>query len=44
MTKEKSKKCPYDPAAMKGFPMGMFHCPECGQMVVAGMPHPDYDE
>jgi rRNA maturation protein Nop10 len=21
----------------------MFHCPECGEMVVAGMPHPDWD-
>lgn len=23
-------------------PIGMFHCPECGEMVVAGVPHPDY--
>jgi hypothetical protein len=21
---------------------GMFHCPECGEMVIAGAPHPDY--
>jgi hypothetical protein len=20
----------------------MFHCPECGEMVIAGMAHPDY--
>jgi len=24
--------------------IGMFHYPECGEMVVAGMPHPDWDE
>ena len=23
-------------------PIGMFFCPICGEMVVAGMPHPDY--
>lgn len=22
--------------------MGMYHCPECGEMVLAGLPHPDY--
>jgi len=36
-------KCSYDPEILKGQPIGMFHCPECGEMVVAGMPHPDYD-
>ncbi len=25
-----------------GAPIGMFHCPLCGEMVLAGMPHPDY--
>jgi hypothetical protein len=20
-------------------PIGMFHCPECGEMVLAGLPH-----
>jgi hypothetical protein len=25
-----------------GVPIGMFHCPECGEMVLAGVPHPDY--
>lgn len=36
-------ECTYDPTVMVGKPIGMFHCPECGEMVVAGMPHPDYD-
>jgi len=35
-------KCQYDPSVVHG-PIGMFHCPECGEMVVVGMPHPDYD-
>lgn len=37
-----SQKCPYDPSMLIGVPLGMFHCPECGEMVVAGMAHPDY--
>lgn len=32
-------QCTYDPTSDIG---GMFHCPECGEMVVAGAPHPDY--
>ena len=36
-------KCDYAPRKMAGFPVGMFHCPECGEMVIAGMAHPDYD-
>ena len=38
-------KCSFDPTAdiYKDAPIGMFHCPECGEMVVAGIPHPDYD-
>lgn len=35
-------KCAYDPKEMAGEPVGMFHCPECGEMVIAGMEHPDY--
>lgn len=23
-------------------PLGMYHCPYCGSMLVAGVPHPDY--
>ena len=37
-------KCGHDPREMAGQPIGMFHCPECGEMVIAGMPHPDYSE
>lgn len=37
-------KCEHDPKTMAGQPVGMYHCPECGEMVVAGMDHPDYDD
>lgn len=33
---------PWDPQQLKGAPMGMYHCPYCGAMCVAGLPHPDY--
>jgi hypothetical protein len=36
------KKCPYRPEELKGCPVGMFHCPICGEMVLAGVEHPDY--
>ncbi len=39
----KKERCKYDPTAMAGMPIGMFHCPECGEMVLAGLPHPDWD-
>lgn len=32
--------CTYDPTNDEG---GMFHCPECGDMVIAGLKHPDYN-
>lgn len=32
--------CDFDPVPLKGQPIGMFHCPICGEMVVAGLPHP----
>lgn len=35
--------CEFKPEDYDGTPMGMFHCPECGEMVLAGIPHPDYD-
>lgn len=38
---EKEKKCTYDPSTLIDVPIGMFHCPECGEMVMAGLPHPD---
>ena len=34
--------CKHDPKQYAGFPIGMYHCPECGQMVLAGMDHPDW--
>lgn len=40
--KKETTKCPYDPREMSDQPIGMFHCPLCGEMVIAGMPHPDY--
>ena len=36
------KQCGYDPVVEKSGSNGMYHCPECGQMVLAGMPHPPY--
>jgi hypothetical protein len=33
-------ECSFNPVHLLGEPIGMFHCPECGQMVLAGMPHP----
>jgi hypothetical protein len=36
-------KCSYDPRELAGAPIGQFHCPNCGEMVIAGLPHPDYD-
>lgn len=33
---------PWEPQQLKGVPMGMYHCPYCDEMCVAGMPHPDY--
>ena len=32
--------CKHDPTTMKGQPIGMYHCPECGDMVLAGCSHP----
>lgn len=31
--------CPEDPELLRGQPIGMYHCPDCGMMVLAGMPH-----
>ena len=37
----KEDQCPFQPELMpKGIPIGMFHCEVCGEMVVAGIPHP----
>jgi len=32
-------RCTFDPNTLVGVPMGMFHCPSCGCMVLAGMEH-----
>lgn len=32
--------CQEKPDLLAGAPLGMYHCPDCGAMVVAGMPHP----
>lgn len=36
-------KCSYDPVPVPGC-VSMHHCPECGELVIAGIPHPDYDK
>jgi len=33
-------QCPYEPEHLVGVPMGMFHCPVCGDMLLAGLKHP----
>ena len=33
--------CPHDPRQYAGMPIGMYHCPYCGEMVIAGMSHPE---
>jgi hypothetical protein len=33
---------PWEPQQLKDVPLGMYHCPYCGDMVVAGMSHVDY--
>ena len=35
-------KCPFNPIIYLNQPIGMFHCPWCGEMVLAGQPHVDY--
>jgi hypothetical protein len=37
-------KCTFDPMEYANEPIGMFHCPKCGEMVLSGMPHPDYEK
>lgn len=32
--------CAEKPEALAGAPLGQYHCPDCGAMVVAGLPHP----
>ena len=35
---------PWDPQQLKGAPIGQYHCPYCGEMVIAGLRHPDYGD
>jgi hypothetical protein len=35
-------KCSFNPVPLKGQAAGHVHCPECGEMVLVGIPHPDY--
>lgn len=35
---------PWDPQQLAGAPLGQYHCPYCGAMVLAGFPHLDYSE
>ena len=38
------KPCPWpwEPQQLGGQPIGMYHCRYCGEMVLAGVRHPDY--
>jgi len=31
--------CSHDPRTLAGMPIGQYHCPECGEMVIAGLAH-----
>lgn len=33
--------CNEKPEKLLNAPIGMYHCPDCGAMVLAGMPHPN---
>lgn len=43
---EEGERCPWpwEPQQLVGAPLGQYHCPWCGAMVMAGMPHLDYRE
>lgn len=32
--------CSEKPEKLLGAPIGMYHCPECGAMLIAGLKHP----
>lgn len=40
MRDEEAEKCPHDPREYAGKPIGMYHCPLCGCMCLAGLEHP----
>lgn len=33
---------PWEPQQLTNAPMGQYHCPYCGAMVIAGVPHTDW--
>jgi hypothetical protein len=33
-------ECAEKPELLAGQPLGQYHCPDCGAMVLAGIPHP----
>jgi hypothetical protein len=33
------KPCPEQPILLAGQPIGQYHCPACGMMIMASMPH-----
>lgn len=43
---ENGERCPWpwEPQQLGKVPLGMYHCPHCGAMVLAGRPHVDYNE
>lgn len=43
---ENGERCPWpwEPQQLIGVPLGQYHCPYCGAMVVAGCSHPDYKD
>lgn len=42
---EMGERCPWpwDPQQLVGAPLGQYHCPYCGAMVIAGVEHIDYN-
>jgi hypothetical protein len=32
--------CDHDPVALRGEPIGTYHCPSCGSPILAGVKHP----
>jgi hypothetical protein len=41
---ESGERCPWpwEPQQLIGVPLGQYHCPFCGAMCIAGVPHLDY--
>ncbi len=37
-------ECPEEPGCLLGMPIGMYHCPSCGCMVVAGFVFHPHEE